>query len=107
MSAKVISERVEAALAEVVQRKHALERVDSGVQHPQQQIRDIGEDQARIRQNMAQLDRNTDVYKNYVKKFSEQEAEIEKVRGQMVGLTARMTDLRKSLDESLSGLDLP
>jgi hypothetical protein len=106
LSAKVVGERVKAALAEVVKRKHALEQVVVDVQQRQQRIRDIGEDQARIRQNMAQLDHNTDVYKNYVKKFSEQEAEIEKVRGQIAGLTGRMTELQKSLDEYLLGLDL-
>ena len=96
LSAKVVSERVKAALAEVVKRKHALEEVVAEVQQRQQQIRDIGEDQARIRQNMAQLDRNTDVYKTYVKKLSEQEAEIERVRGQIVGLTDQTVRLRKA-----------
>ena len=67
---------------------------------------EIGEDQARIRQNMAQLDRNSDVYKSYVKKFSDQETEIEKLRGQIAGLTAEETKLQGQLDEFLSGLDL-
>jgi len=106
LSAKVVSQRVKAALAEVVKWKHTVEQVASELQQRQQRIRDIGEDQARIRQNMAQLDHNTDVYKNYVKKFSEQEAEIEKLRGQITGLTARITGLRNSLDEYLLGLDL-
>jgi hypothetical protein len=105
-SAKVVSEPVKAALAEVVKQKHVLEQVAVELGGRQQQIRDIGEDQARIRQNMAQLDHNTDVYKNYVKKFSEQETEIEKLRGQIAGLTARIAGLRKSLDEYLLGLDL-
>ena len=106
LSAKVVSEGVKAALAEVVKRKHALEQVAVELQQRQQQIRDIGEDQARIRQNMAQLDRNTDVYKNYVRKFSEQEAEIEKLRGQIAGLSDQMSHLHTSLDEYLMGLDL-
>jgi hypothetical protein len=105
-SAKAVSDKVKAALAQVVKRKHELEQVVAGVQQRQQQIRDIGEDQARIRQNMAQLDRTTDVYKNYVKKFSEQEVEIEKLRGQIAGLNDQVTELRKSLDEYLMGLDL-
>ncbi len=41
-----------------------------------------------------------------MKKFSEQEAEIEKLRGQIAGLTARIAGLRRSLDEYLLGLDL-
>ena len=75
-------------------------------QQLEQRIREIGEDQTRIRQNMAQLDRNSDVYKNYVKKFSDQEAEIEKLRGQIASLTDEETGMRKSLDEYMMGLDL-
>ena len=106
MSAKVISEQVKTALAEVVKQKRALEEVATQLGQRQQQIRGIDEDQARIRQNMAQLDRNTDVYKNYVKKFSEQEAQIEKLRGQMAKLNEETMRLRKALDEYLIGLDL-
>jgi hypothetical protein len=106
LSAKVVSDQVKAALAEVVQRKHGLEQVAQRRQQLEQRIGQIGEDQARIRQNMAQLDRQSDVYKSYVKKFSDQEAEIEKLRGQIAELTAKETSLRQSLDEYLMGLDL-
>jgi hypothetical protein len=55
---------------------------------------------------MAQLDRNTDIYRNYVKKFSDQEAEIEKLSGQIASLVDQETGLRTALDEYLMGLDL-
>ena len=75
-------------------------------QQLEQRIKQIGEDQARIRQNMVQLDRTSDVYKNYVKKFSDQESEIEKARGQITSLTDQETGMQKSLDEYMLGLDL-
>jgi hypothetical protein len=105
LRAKVVSDKVKAALGEVVKRKHELQQVAANKQRLAQRIGEIGEDQARIRQNMAQLDRNSDVYKNYVKKFSDQETEIEKLRGQIAGLTDRESGLRKGLDEYLMGLD--
>jgi hypothetical protein len=52
--AKVVSEPVKAALAEAVKQKHVLEEVAVELGQRRQQIRDIGEDQTRIRQNMAQ-----------------------------------------------------
>jgi hypothetical protein len=107
LRAKVVSEKVKAALGEVVKRKHELQQIAVGKQQRQAHVLEIGEDQARIRQNMAQLDRNTEVYRNYVKKFSDQEAEIEKLRGQIANLTDQETGLRKALDEFLMGLDLP
>ncbi|MEN6496966.1 MAG: hypothetical protein ABFD16_21960, partial [Thermoguttaceae bacterium] len=69
-------------------------------------IRAIGEDQARIRQNMVQLDRTSEIYKTYVKKFSDQEAEIERLRTQIAEFQAQENQLRKALDDYLIGLDL-
>jgi hypothetical protein len=106
LSAKVVSDKVKEALAEIVKRKQALQELAVKMQQLEQRIREIGEDQTRIRQNMAQLDRTSDVYKNYVKKFSEQESEIEKTRGQIASLKDEMTGKQKSLDDYLLNLDL-
>jgi hypothetical protein len=106
LSSKVVSDKVKAALQEVIKRKHALAQVVARKQQLEQRIREIDQDQARIRQNMAQLDRASDVYKNYVKKFSDQEKEIEKTREQIAAQVDQENGLRKSLDEYLMGLDL-
>jgi len=106
LSAKVVSDKVKAALAEVVERKHALQQVAVQRKQLEQRIRQIGEDQARIRQNMGRLDRNTDIYKRYVKKFSDQETEIEELREQSASLLEEATRGQKSLDEYLMGLNL-
>jgi hypothetical protein len=106
LSAKIVSDKVKDALKEIVKRKTELAQLTAKRQQLEQRIREIGDDQSRIRANMPQLDRNSDVYKNYVKKFSDQEAEIEKLRGEIVELTAKETEMRKALDEYLTGLDL-
>ena len=107
LSAKVVSEKVKAALAELVKRKHEIAAGSGRAAAARAADPQIGEDQARIRQNMAQLDRNSDIYKSYVKKFSDQEAEIEKLRDQIAELTATGDRAaEKSLDEYLMGLDL-
>ena len=72
----------------------------------EQQIRTITEEQARIRENMGKLDHGTDLYKRYVKKFSDQEDEIEKLRPQIKELQDREKQLRKALDDYLLGLDV-
>jgi hypothetical protein len=106
LHAKVVSEKVKEALAEIVKRKHALQEIVVKKQQLEQRIGQISEDQNRIRQNMAQLDHNSDVYKNYVKKFSDQESEIEKARSQIAALNDQETGMRKSLDEYMMGLDI-
>ena len=55
---------------------------------------------------MAQLDRNTDLYKRYVKKFGEQEDQVEKLRDKIRELQTKITAQKKSLDEYLLGLDV-
>jgi hypothetical protein len=106
LSTPVVSDKVKQALAELVKRKHELEAVAQHRQQIAQRIQDIGEDQGRIRQNMAQLDHNTDVYKNYVRKLNDQEAEIERLRTENQKEQERETALRKAADEFLMGLDL-
>ena len=41
-----------------------------------------------------------------MKKFSDQEDEIERLHGQTKELTAQETQLRKALDDYLAGLDM-
>ena len=106
LGVKVVGEKVKEALAEIVKRKNALQEIAVKKQQLEQRITQIGEDQARIRQNMAQLDHNSDVYKNYVKKFNDQESEIEKTRDQIAVLKDQETGMRKSLDDYMIGLDL-
>lgn len=106
ISAPTVSEKVKAALGEVVKQKQAIAQVAEKRAAVERRIREINEDQSRIRQNMAQLDRASEIYKTYVKKFSDQETEIEKLRSQIGELTAQENQLRKALDDFMLGLDL-
>ncbi len=55
---------------------------------------------------MGRLDRNSDIYKRYVKKFSDQETEIETLRGRIAELSDKEVKLGKALNEYMMGLDL-
>ncbi len=105
-SAKVVSDKVKAALAEIVKRKSQLQQVAADRQQREQRIRQIGEDQNRVRQNMDRLDRTSELYKSYVKKFTKQEEEIVKLNEEIAALTDHETSLHKALDQYLMGLDL-
>ena len=102
----VTSDKVKAAMTEVIRQKAAVSQLVQKRQELERRIQTIGEDQSRIRQNMAQLDHASDIYKTYVKKFSDQEQEIDKLRGQIQELTGQENDLHKKLDDYLMGLDL-
>lgn len=103
---KEVTPAVKAALQEIVKRKQALQRVVEERQRLEQQIAAITQEQDRIRQNMGQLDRNTDLYKRYVQKFGAQEDAVEKMRDQIQKLSAEETRLRESLDQYLINLDI-
>ncbi len=83
MRAKVISDKVKAALTEVIKRKQAMAEVVTKRAQAQQQVQTIDQDQARIRQNMNTLDRTSDLYKRYVKNLTDQEDKLEALRGQI------------------------
>jgi len=106
VSAPEVSDRVKAALTEVVKQRQSIQQVADMREQLQQRIKEIGEDQARIRENMLRLARTSEIYKTYVKKFSDQETEIEKLRAEIVELQTRENQLRKALDDYLVGLDL-
>jgi len=103
---KQIAPAVREALQEVVRRKQAL--TELGVRRGQlaQQIAAIGEDQARVRDNMARLEKDSDLYRRYVQKFGEQEDSIEKMRTETEKLQTEEAAARKSLDEYLLGLNV-
>ncbi len=106
LQAKSISPKVKESLEEVIRRKQELGRLSTERQQHEAEIAAIGEEQARIRENMTRIDRNTDLYARYVKKFTTQEDQIEKLRGQITQLTSRLTTLQQELDAYLIGLEV-
>ena len=66
----------------------------------------IDQEQKRIRDNMAQLPKDSDLFRRYVTKFTEQEDQIDDLRKQVTAAIAEEQKLRKSLDDFLLALDL-
>ena len=104
--AKATSPAVREALAEVVRRKREIEQIVRDRQVREQEIATIDQEQARIRGNMQALDRTSDLFAQYVRKFADQEKRIETLRGEIAGLAAREQEARKALDDHLLGLDI-
>ncbi|MFO0896286.1 MAG: hypothetical protein U0836_02555 [Pirellulales bacterium] len=106
INAPQVSPKVKAALQEVVRRKAEIQQIASHRGQLEQQIQVISQEQERIRQNMAQLGRDTDLYRRYVKKFGEQEDQVEKLRSEIAKLQADETAKRQALDQYLIGLEV-
>ena len=106
LAAKEISPEVKAALAEVQKRKRDLADLQQQLERLESRTAAISGEQARIRENMTRLDRNSDLYNRYVKKFSQQEDEVEELAGKAGKLREQIDQHRKALAEYVAGLKL-
>ncbi len=103
---KQVTPEVKKALEEIVKRKRTLAEVAEQRKQLEKQIASISSEQSRIRDNMARLDRDSDLYRRYIQKFTEQEDAIDKMRVEIEDLTEKEAELRKALDDYLLGLDV-
>ena len=105
-NAKAISDPVKAALAEVIKRKRDIEQIVRDKTQRQQEIAVVGQEQDRIRQNMQQLERNSELYTRYVQKFAQQESRVETLRRETAEFEAKEAASRKALDDYVSQIEL-
>lgn len=103
---KASSPAVSESLAEVLRRKRDLEQVTRDRQVREQEITTIDQEQTRIRGNMAAIDRGSDLFNQYVKKFTEQERRIETLRSEIAALLKQEQEARQGLDDYLLALDV-
>jgi hypothetical protein len=106
LASPAVSEKVKAALRETIARKAAIQQVVVKRQELERQIGIITQEQERIRNNMAQLPKDSDLFRRYVTKFTEQEDQVDALRKQVTGAIEEEQKLRKSLDDYLTGLEL-
>ena len=105
-SARATSPAVAAALKEVVEAKQGIRAIETDRIRREEEIRVVDEEQNRIRQNMQQLDRQSDLYARYVRKFAEQEDRVEELRADITRLKDKEQAARQALDERLASLRL-
>jgi hypothetical protein len=105
-SQRVISPAVKQSLEKIVEMKTRILQLTENRKQLELQLKNINEEQNRIRQNMQQLDRVSDLYKRYVKKFGDQEDSVEQLRGQIEKSIQDETKEAKALDAFLLSLDL-
>ena len=106
LNSSVVSAEVKKALEEVIKRKAAINQVVLQRQEMERQIAIVGQEQERIRANMAQTPKESALFRRYLTKFSEQEDSIEALRTKVTASIQEEQKLRKGLDDYLIGLDL-
>ena len=102
-----VNDKVKQALQQVVALRRQLDDTVEQRQQREQQIRDIAEEQERIRRNMQRLDRNASLYARYVSKLDAQESAIETLQRDIAQYTETEHEQRQALQDFLLGLVLP
>jgi len=106
LRAQTISEAVKTVLAKVIEMKTGLATIERNIEVKQARLEQIGVEQERIRQNMEQLDHDSDLYKKYVTKLTAQEDEFDKVRGEIDALTTEQSKAQRELENFIAGLNV-
>ncbi|NSW55669.1 MAG: DUF4139 domain-containing protein [Armatimonadetes bacterium] len=101
-----LSDEMKATLAKVMEMQSEIAGLKNQLEEKNTRIKEIEQEQNRIRQNMAQLDRNSALYRQYVEKFTNQEAEFDKLREEARALRENIDAKQKALQDYLAGLDI-
>ena len=99
LKSAVISDELKAALQEIVRRRVEIAGVTQQIAARQARLKEIGEEQDRIRRNMGQLNRDADLYNKYVAKLTAQEDEFDRVRAERDTLQEKHSQLTTDLNE--------
>jgi hypothetical protein len=98
-----------AAVRDVLSRAAGLKGVvtdaERAMQQTQEALRAIGEDQARIRENLRQVNQNTPYYQRLLGKLNEQESKVEQFQGTLENQRATHAQARAALEEFLRTAD--
>ncbi len=106
VSTTELSQPIRDAMSKVMDMKTGIEATKKQISEREARLKEIGEEQDRIRKNMEQLERNSDLYTSYVAKFTAQETEFEKLQGEIKQLNGDLTTKETALKSYIEGLDL-
>ena len=106
LRARVISPEVRTALEKVVALRAELDRLRALRKRLETEREEAVADQARIRDNLRTLDRNTDAYQRQLKIFDEVDTRIANLARQIQDARDREEQQRRALDEYLLSLDV-
>ncbi len=104
--ANSVSPKVKKALEEALTLKAKVNETRREVQKEEQALKVIEQDQARMRANMERVPQTSEAYKRYLKKFDDQETQIEKLRAQIAKLQDKAESSRKEYEDYLAKLNV-
>ena len=106
LSQPVVSEAVKKALTRSIELKGKVDSALREIAQLQRQLKDITDDQARLRANLKEMPPTAEAYKRYLKKFDDQETQIEDFQKKIKTLQDTEFVQRKTFEDFLAKLDV-
>jgi hypothetical protein len=94
------------ALGQAVELKSKLSATQLEIQQQERQLKVIVDDQVRLRANLKEMPPTAEAYKRYLKKFDDQETQIEDFQKKIKALQDTEHTQRKAFEEFLAKLDV-
>jgi hypothetical protein len=106
LSQKITSDKVKQALEHAQQLKAKRSATERDLNQARVELKEITDDQARIRQNLPVLPQTSEAFKTYVKKLADQEPDVERLQKSIKELTQRATREQQEIDNYLNTLNV-
>jgi chromosome segregation ATPase len=101
-----VNPEIKKALQQVVQLREKIDQTVSEKNRREQRVMEISQDQSRIRENMARLSANSDLYMNYVRRLDQQERELDELRMDILAYRETEARQREELRDFLRNLEI-
>ncbi len=101
-----VSEAVMKAVQEAAAKQSAINQAERAMKELDRQTAEIAQDQGRIRENMAKIDNNSQLYTRYMTKLTEQETQLEDLHQRRIKGQEQIEKLRGELAGYLKGLNV-
>jgi hypothetical protein len=102
LSQTVVSPKVKQGLEKAMKLRWALAKTQQEIQEQEGQLKVIVDDQVRLRANLKEMPATADAYKRYLKKFDDQETEIEKFQADIKKLQGAENAQKKEFEDFLA-----
>src|SRR3990172_7328249 len=106
VQAKQVSPKVKDALQKVIAFRNRVDQTAAQRGRLEQRIKEITQEQGRIRENMARLAPSSELYNRYVSKLDQQESEIDRLRKEIETLKVTEDKQKQELNDYLLALDI-
>src|SRR5207253_6314837 len=106
LSQPIVSAAVKKTLTDALALKAKVDGARREIEQLQKQLKDITDDQARLRANLREMPQTAEAYKRYLKKFDDQETQIEDFQKKIKTLQGTEHLQRKAFEDYLGGLDI-